>query len=579
MEPLPFTLATDGPTAPRRRRLVVGPVLVGLLVGASLPVAVLAEPDTGGGRATTRWHPPVRTLVPWEASGSAGSSPSRSPSAAHLALPAPAPGPVGDEAAPLPQPLNVASQPPTGSVTPMPTDPSPPTPPEDSRPNVVLVLTDDLTADLLAFMPHVRDMVRRGVSFDRFFVTQPLCCPSRASALTGRYPHSTGVVENGGPQGGYRAFHGSGEERHTFATALNEAGYHTALVGKYLNQYRTGRREMSPIPPGWDEWYVTGKGATNQYGYNVNANGQLRRYGHRGRLDNSNHVITRHAADFITRAAAGRAPFMLEIAPFAPHAPAVPAVRHTDDFPLLLAPRSPAFNRPVAHGLPWTDRLGPISPPEQSEYNARYRYRAQSAATLDDMVAALQRVLARTGEASNTYVFFTSDNGYHLGEHRLQPGKRTAFETDVRVPLVVTGPDVREGAHVGELTSMLDLAPTFLRIAGLHPTSRMEGRSLLGWLHGSPPAAWRRALLVEYLTARAPNKGAPPFQALRTERTMWVAYPRSGRREYYDVARDPAQLVNAVRTLSPSRRAALDRRLAALAGCHARDCLTADGGP
>src|SRR5256885_8472060 len=135
--------------------------------------------------------------------------------------------------------------------------------PAAKRPNIVFVLTDDLAWNLVKYMPHVKQLRARGTTFTNYFVTDSLCCPSRASTFTGRYPHDTGIFTNGGADGGFAAFHARGEEKHTFAIRLQAHGYRTAMMGKYLNGYtaqkRVGGRPLS-IPPGWNGGDVAGKG-------------------------------------------------------------------------------------------------------------------------------------------------------------------------------------------------------------------------------------------------------------------------------------------------------------------------------
>ena len=220
------------------------------------------------------------------------------------------------------------------------------------RPNIVFVLTDDLSENLLRYMPHVLRMQRGGVSFANYFVTDSLCCPSRASILTGRLPHDTHVFDNSPPEGGYATFTERGEERETFALALQRRGYRTALMGKYLNGYKpngaiaglgagatagdgaspaVAAQGRSPVPAGWSEWDVAGDGYP-EYGYHMNSDGHVRAYGYRPR-DYLTNVIARKGLAFIDRAAASRRPFMLELATFAPHRPYTPAPRDYGELP------------------------------------------------------------------------------------------------------------------------------------------------------------------------------------------------------------------------------------------------------
>ncbi len=443
------------------------------------------------------------------------------------------------------------------------------------RPNIVVVLADDLTADLIRFMPHVRGLQRAGTQLSSYIVSDSLCCPSRASILTGRYPHSTGVWANDGPHGGYRAF--LPEQRDTFATRLHAAGYRTGLIGKYLNGYHVGSSAaaMSPVPPGWDRWFVSGGSAYDQFDYTVNDNGRLRVYGHRPSDDNTD-VLARQAGSFIRDAANSSRPFLLEVAPFSPHLPAVPSGRHARDLPLVRAPRDAAFDHAVGGAPPWLANDRSMDPGAVARVDRIYRNRARSAEGVDELVATVQRAIAAAGVERNTYLVVTSDNGFHLGQHQLLPGKRTAFDTDVRVPLIVSGPRVPAGRRVTALASNVDLAPTFLAIGGVPVPHRVEGRSLLGWWHGRPPAEWRDAVLVDYLASALypgdPDRqvvaaGRPSaYQALRRTDSLYVGY-LDGQREFYDMRRDPLQLVNAVAGLDLAARAGLEQQLGALGHC------------
>ena len=183
-------------------------------------------------------------------------------------------------------------------------------------PNFVFVLTDDLSWNLVSHMPHVLAMERAGTTFSRYYVVDSLCCPSRSAIFTGEYPHDNGVFTNAGADGGYFAFNKHGDQRKSFAVALHDAGYRTAMMGKYLNQYEPAY----PVAPGWDEWDVTGHGGYGEFGYTLNQDGQRVRYGHAA-SDYLTDVLAAKGRSFIDSAAASGHPFMLEVATFAPHAP------------------------------------------------------------------------------------------------------------------------------------------------------------------------------------------------------------------------------------------------------------------
>ncbi|HEY2181356.1 MAG TPA: sulfatase [Solirubrobacteraceae bacterium] len=454
------------------------------------------------------------------------------------------------------------------------------------RPNIVFVLTDDLASNLVRYMPHVVRMQHEGETFSNYFVTDSLCCPSRASILTGRFPHDTRVFDNSPPEGGYEVFHQRGEERQTFALALQRSGYRTALMGKYLNGYRpaaTGAGGRPYVPPGWNEWDVAGNGYP-EYGYRMNSDGRVRTYGYSAR-DYLTEVLARKGLGFIDRAAAARRPFLLEIATFAPHAPFTPAPRDAGAFAGLRAPRTPAFNA-VGTGEPaWLSSFAPLSPAQVDAIDSKFRRRAQAVQAVDRMIGEIERELREKGIARDTYIVFSSDNGLHMGEHRLQPGKLTAFDTDIRVPLIVTGPGVPAGRMVNAMTENVDLCPSFEQLGGAPVSASTDGRSLVALLHGRRGLNWRKEILVEHhgkvLDAGDPDlptRGAgnpPSYEAIRTRHSLYVEYA-TGEREYYNLRRDPFELDNLAASLAPARLQRLHRALAAIERCHgARQCWRA----
>ena len=366
-------------------------------------------------------------------------------------------------------------------------------------PNIVFVLTDDLSWNLVRYMPHVQDLQRRGMTFSRYYVTDSLCCPSRSSIFSGRYPHNTRIFTNKVPDGGFDAFHARGEEGSTWATDLQAAGYRTAMMGKYLNGYLPGGvvdGKRLYIPPGWNEWDVAGNGY-GEFDYNLNQNGQLVHYGLQPQ-DYLTDVVGGRAVQFINGAADAGQPFALEVATFAPHAPYTPATRNAMDFPGLTAPRTPAFDFQNTDAPRWLSGHAPLTPQQIAQIDQAFRKRAQSVEAVDDMIGNIESTLQARGLADNTYIVFSSDNGYHMGEHRLLPGKMTAFDTDIRVPLVVAGPGVPAGKTTTKIAENVDLRPTFDGIAGATVSRSVDGHSLVSLLRGRTPSGWRTGALIEH---------------------------------------------------------------------------------
>lgn len=459
------------------------------------------------------------------------------------------------------------------------------------RPNFVFVLADDLSSDLVRYMRQVQALQRDGTSFSRFVVTDSLCCPSRASILTGRYPHSTGVIRNQPPDGGFEIFHPVAEQS-TFATSLQAAGYRTALMGKYLNGYTPqgvvdGRPRF--VPAGWSDWAVGGD-AYQGFNYNLlvaspGVAPQVVWHGRRAR-DYLTDVISRRGRRFIGDAVRSGRPFMLELAPFAPHDPYTPAPRDRGRFRNVTVPRGALFNAPQLEGAPsWLPKQ-PLTVGEIARLDRDFRKRVQSVQAIDRMLGAVRRLLRRLGVERNTYVIFSSDNGFHMGQRRMMEGKQGAWDHDVRVPLVVAGPDVPAGATISQLAANVDLRPTFEELAGARVPAQVEGRSLVELLRTGFEPSWRDATLVEHHGPPGngdPDQqdhlaGKPPsYAALRFVDALYVSYDNPRRPpEYYDLETDPNEQRNIFASLPLERQQELAARLDALRKCVGVSCLMAD---
>jgi N-acetylglucosamine-6-sulfatase len=451
-----------------------------------------------------------------------------------------------------------------------------------AKPNIIFILTDDLAWNLVQFMPHVLELQKNGVTFANYFVTDSLCCPSRSSIFTGRYPHDTGVYRNTGKDGGYLVFRDRGHEKATFAAWLSATGYRTAMLGKYLNGYLPAKH--SP-PPGWSSWAVAGNGYP-EFHYNLNQDARVVRYGDKP-SEYLTDVLAGLAARFIKQRSG--APFVIEVATFAPHAPYTPAPRDVDALPGLRAPRTPAFNAaPDANAVKWLFTHPPLTAADTAKIDQDFRRRAQSVLAVDKLIGELQAAVAAVGAQNNTYFVFSSDNGYHMGEHRLMPGKMTAFDTDIHVPLIVTGPGVPAGRTVDEIVENVDLCPTFAELGGAAVPANVDGRSLVPLLRGEAVDNWRTVALVEHRgphtdrsdpDAPAERSGNPTtYEAIRGRSSVYVEYA-DGEREYHDLATDPDELRNSYPSLPPDMKASLHATLDAVKNCHdAKSCAVAGRG-
>jgi N-acetylglucosamine-6-sulfatase len=539
-----------------------------------------------------------------------------------LALPAPVPHPPVVQTVLVPQSVVVtaaitAPQASPATPTTQPTGaPSPLTAPGTSKekPNIVFVLTDDLDAAAIQYMPNLKALITdQGVTFQNYFVAMPLCCPSRASTLRGQYPHNTQILGNELPTGGFQKFFQLGEEKSTIAVWLQEAGYRTLLAGKYMNGYPQRSNPMY-IPPGWTEWYSPVKGnAYTEYNYTLNENGKPVAYGNKPH-DYGTDVYVSKAVDFIQRSEKKGKPFFVYLAPYAPHAPYPPAPRHANLFRGLKAPHTPNYNEADVSDKPLYIRAHPLlNQKKMDDIDQAYRKRLQSLQAVDEGIKAIVRTLKANGQFDNTYIFFTSDNGFHMGNHRQRLGKVAPYQEELRVTMIVRGPGVPAGKTLEHLTGNIDLAPTWADLAGIKAADFVDGRSLVPLMGASPPALnqWRQAFAIENgpdkleQTATAtpvPNTdlgvleppdenetnnaalspqsspGIPLLRGVRLQTLSYVEYI-TGEKELYDLKVDPYELQNLVSTADPKLLKQLSARVQELAKCKASGCRTAEDAP
>ena len=440
------------------------------------------------------------------------------------------------------------------------------------RSNIVFVLVDDMEYRLLDHMPQLQALAaQRGVEFRNNFVTLSRASPSRTTLLRGQYSHNTGIFTNHWPDGGFEKFHRDGLESSTIATWLQRAGYRTALMGRYLNGYPNDETGRLYVPPGWSDWFSPiGGDPYSQYNYRINFNGRVLSFGNAPE-DHLNDVLLRQARNFLRTSASEPAarPFFLLLTPLLPHPPATPPARYAGLFPGVRVPRIPSFNEADLSDKPrWLRNMPLLSADFISELDATYRKRRQSTQALDDFVASLISTLRATGQLNNTYLFFSADNGYIQGEHRLPIGRGRLYEEDIRAPLVVLGPGITGGRVVYRLTSNVDYAPTIAEIARVTPPDFIDGRSLVPLLAGPPPARWRRVLLLESPSSN--DSGAilrsQIYRGLRTAANQTFAIYENGDGEYYRMTPDPYQLANSYGTMDATLRASMRNQLQALRG-------------
>ena len=435
-----------------------------------------------------------------------------------------------------------------------------------AKPNVVVLMTDDQTLEQMSALPLTRKLIgTQGVKFKRFYVTDPLCCPSRATFLTGQYAHNTGVISNGGPN----ALDALDESK-TLGVWLQQAGYRTAFVGKYLNDY--GLDDPEHVPPGWSEWRAMLEPTTQSYfDYDLNEDGVVTHYGSTPD-DYKTRVVGHLAVDAIRHAARGDRPVFLYVGFNAPHAPSTPAPRDAGTLAGVKAPRTPAFDEEDLGDKPsfLRDRP-PLGPRAIARIDARNQRALESLAEVDRQVARILDELRKQQELGNTYLIFTSDNGYLDGEHRIEFGKLLAYEPATQVPLLMRGPGIPAGETSDALVGNVGLAPTIAELAAAEPTLTVDGHSLLPFAR-TPDLSTDRALLLESLVRDRSTYYGYPYAAIRSGHFLYVDYA-TGDEELYNLNKDPYELESlagdpAYAAKQEALAAALDQQR----DCRGRDC-------
>lgn len=453
--------------------------------------------------------------------------------------------------------------------------------------NVVLLLADDLDWALFNQVPRLKALTEEGTTLTNFVVTDSLCCPSRTSIMRSQYVHNHKVVSNI-PQtgGGWATFQKRGLEKNCLPTWLQSAGVQTALVGKYLNGYpgkgpgtAQNPRKRTYIPPGWSHFVtsVSGNQSYRGYEYVLNDNGSLRRY-RSGPSDFMNDVLTANATQWLGTT---QEPFFLEFASYSPHIPAPVAERNRGSHAGSLAPRPPSFNAVGQNEPAWLAKVPAIAPGSMARLDSLWTRRAESAESIADSYDAIVAQLRATGHLDDTLIIVTSDNGYHVGTHRLPTGKQTAYREDSVVPAVLIGPGIEKGATINRMTSTIDLGPTIAELMGAPVPAYTDGRSLVPLLEEPTTAPWRTGVLIESLSKALPGDpdftafDAPIFHALRTQQWLYVEYD-GGDVALYDLVTDPYEVDNVAPTTSATTLALLRSQLAALERCAGASCRVAD---
>ncbi|KAI1810156.1 arylsulfatase [Poronia punctata] len=479
-----------------------------------------------------------------------------------------------------------------------------------TKPNIVLIMTDDQDRRLgsLTHMPILqREMVSKGVDFTNHYTNQALCCPSRSTLLRGQTVHNTNLTNVVQPGGSYNKWVQSGQDKDYLPHWLSAAGYRTEYIGKIMNGYGISNYEVKA--KGWDWSDLLVEPYIDDYNLPVmSQNGELPVH-YKG--FHQTDVIRIKALNRLRNLTSQSTPFFLAIAPFAPHVAfrqdkpthrPIPLKRHLEDFPDVKAPRTTNFNPPDKYQKNaggWVKDLLPMDDEAIDFADFVYRTRLQALAGVDEIIAGVVEVLENSGTINNTYIIFTSDNGYHLGQHRMPAGKSLFYNEDTNIPFIVRGPGVPVNVTSDIPSLHIDLAPTFLEIAGVSEKDFpqfFDGRSVLAqWQdpmsvtaagtaagHGNS----KESINIEYwgragIEAPSAGKLGSPFDdtTYKTIRlvgtkqswvyTVWC----SGDKELYDTAADPYELVNLAHDKTHARLIArLNSLLMVTKSCEQNSC-------
>jgi N-acetylglucosamine-6-sulfatase len=505
------------------------------------------------------------------------------------------------------------------------------------RPNVVVIQTDDqpLTEfhgtwrDLYnrdrQIMPNTMNLIRnQGIEFSNYITPFPLCAPSRASLLSGQYAQNHGVIRIGGPRGGYQGYESNRINSENLAVWLQRSGYRTSHYGKFMNYYGGLDSPVEEtVPPGWDRWVsdATDNSTREFYGYQQNIDGQVT-----GRLGNPfydtlggkdpigcpdlGQVLCNYHTDSMSSQAedeirnSGDQPFYLQIDYHTPHgdsrppAGPEPAIRHYDTAIKTPGPRPPGYNESDVSDKPWFLRdVPPLSRSEVTQLTTEYQKSVEALRSVDDGVRGIVDALEETGKLENTYVIFTSDNGFFLGQHRINRGKLLAYEPALRVPMVIRGPGIEPGSTSKELVANQDIAPTILKLTGAVASSKIDGRPMIQFWRNTKSISRRPILVSSYQGAtrfipgdypddppviaskkKGAHVSAQPgnhnYVGIRVGPYKYVTY-EEGEGELYVLSQDPAELKNRYgRPRYAEVQAYLDTELAKLRACKGASCRT-----
>jgi arylsulfatase A-like enzyme len=442
------------------------------------------------------------------------------------------------------------------------------------KPNVVVLMMDDMTLQELPFMPNVNALLKdQGTSFSNFYVSTPECCPSRATFLTGQYMHNHNVKSGIRPTGGYYKM----DHTKALPVWLSNAGYYTAHVGKYLNDL--GKVNPLDRPPGWSDYYGLYEPTNyNYFNYDVNNNGVAEHHG-TADADYQTDVLGQRAVDVINGQAASTQPLFLYFAPLPPHSgtkagtgikyPVQPP-RYKGVMGTTPQPLTPDFNEADVSDKPsFMQALPALDATSVHNMENWWRQSVEGLLAADEWIGKIVDALNASGKLANTDIIFTSDNGFMHGEHRVKVEKLWPYQVDIKMPLIIRGPGWPAGQVIEQRAINPDITATILDITGSTAlaTRTRDGMTLVpmitNTLYGS-----NRSLLLEL----GPAGTRITYTGIMGPRWKYIEYS-NGEKELYDVINDPYELTNRAADQSVAWiRVALANRLATLRTCAGSTC-------
>lgn len=391
-----------------------------------------------------------------------------------------------------------------------------------SMPNVVFVFTDDQDWVLgsMEAMPNTRRLImEEGTTMTNAFATTPICCPSRAEVQTGRYMHNTKVFGNACGGTDWQ----DGPEKFNVGWYAQQQGYATLYAGKYLNNYGSAAvGGVAHVPRGWNQWLGL-VGNSKYWNYSISNNGVEEKHGHDYSVDYYTDLVANQSLAFLKNATDNALPFFMMLGTPASHGNNDPAPQYEQSYAGRTAPRSASWNKAPQPDKHWL--LRSVQPMDANHINVSdvyYQRRFSVLRSVDDLVVRLMAALEQSQQLDNTYILYSSDHGYHLGQFGMIYDKRMPYDSDTRVPLFLRGPNVPKNMTLPNLVGHIDIAPTILDMMGIKTPANMDGRSWLPLL-SSPSTEWRDTLLVEYSS----DGHAPMGHALSEEEWELVHFPHT----------------------------------------------------